>query len=119
MHPTSGLRDNRAKQTYLPLGEAKLRLAATLSNESLLLVQAAADGTGGNGQVAVVAIIVRKLASHAFLSFGARHCSVIGAGRVSMSAEKMVGGQTYVKPAAFQAAVILAVLIEARIGFGG
>lgn len=31
---------------------------------------------------------------------------------------KMVGGQTYVKPAAFHAAVILAVLIEKRLRFG-
>lgn len=42
--------------SYLPLGESQLSLAATLGNNSLLLLQAAADGTAGNGQVAVVAM---------------------------------------------------------------
>ena len=41
---------------YLPLGKPEIHLPATLGNESLILLQAAADGTGRDGQVAVVAV---------------------------------------------------------------
>lgn len=51
---------NEFKKTYLPLGEAEIHVTTALSSKSLLLVKAAADGTGGNGQVAVVAV-VRKI----------------------------------------------------------
>jgi hypothetical protein len=41
---------------YLPLGETKIHLAAALSDKALLLLEASADDTGGDGQVSVVAI---------------------------------------------------------------
>ena len=43
-------------QTHLPLGELELGLATTLGDDALVLLQAAANGTGRDGQVAVVAI---------------------------------------------------------------
>lgn len=43
-----------AHLAVLPLGKPKLHVATALGSNSLLLVEAAADGTGGNGQVAVV-----------------------------------------------------------------
>jgi hypothetical protein len=42
--------------THLPLGELELGLATALGDDALVLLQAAADGTGRNGEVAVVAI---------------------------------------------------------------
>ena len=41
---------------HLPAGESELHLAAALSKNSLVLLQAAADSTGRDGQEAVVAI---------------------------------------------------------------
>jgi hypothetical protein len=40
----------------LPLGETQVTLAAALSENALVLLQAATDRTGRDGQVAVVAI---------------------------------------------------------------
>lgn len=45
-----------ALQTYLPLGETELHTTAALSNDSLVLLQAAAGSTSRNGEVAVVTI---------------------------------------------------------------
>jgi hypothetical protein len=42
--------------TYGPLGEAKVLLTPALSLEPLLLLQAAAHGASGDGEVAVVAV---------------------------------------------------------------
>lgn len=42
--------------SHLPLGEPELSLAAALSDDALVLLQAAAHRTGRDGQVAVVAI---------------------------------------------------------------
>jgi hypothetical protein len=47
--------------SYVPLGESKIHLASALGNDSLLLLQAAADNAGGDGQVAVVAIGERPM----------------------------------------------------------
>lgn len=44
-----------APKTYLPLGESQLGIASSLGDESLVLLQAAANGAGRDGQVAVVA----------------------------------------------------------------
>jgi hypothetical protein len=41
--------------THLPLGEPELRLAALLSNKSLVILERATDHARGDGQVAVVA----------------------------------------------------------------
>lgn len=41
---------------HLPLDETHLGLATALSDEALILLQAAADGAGRDAQVAVVAV---------------------------------------------------------------
>jgi hypothetical protein len=71
--------------TDLPLGETKVHHAAALSSETGLVLQGPAHGAGGNRQVAVVA---RAVSENQLLKM-------------------LFPGVTYVRPAAFQAAVIL------------
>jgi hypothetical protein len=51
------------KNTYRPLSETQLHLAATLGSNSRLLLEAATDSAGRDGQVSVVAVEVLMLAS--------------------------------------------------------
>jgi hypothetical protein len=45
-----------AESTYLPSGEAQLHLTTSLSLDSLVFLEASADGARRDGQVAVVAV---------------------------------------------------------------
>jgi hypothetical protein len=45
---------------YLPLSKPQLAIPSSLGDESLVLLQAAAYGTGSNEEVAVVAIFAGK-----------------------------------------------------------
>ena len=43
--------------THLPLGKSQVHLSSALGSQSLVLLERAADNTGGDGQVTVVAVI--------------------------------------------------------------
>lgn len=61
--PIAACSNSQFSNTYRPLGETQVHLATTLGSNSLILLEAAANGAGRNGQVAVVAIKVVMLAS--------------------------------------------------------
>lgn len=90
-----------AINAYLPLGEAELGLATALSNQALVLLEAAANSAGRDGQVAVVPERKRGLAVDC-------HGRAAAAGRASPF-DSMPSGQeklTYERPAAFQADIL-------------
>lgn len=55
--------------THLPLGKSEVHLSSALGSQSLVFLERAADNTGGDGQVTVVAVIRIQQSVFCFLSF--------------------------------------------------
>ena len=54
---------SRIVSTYLPSDKTQVHLSTALSSDSLVLLEAAANSTGSNGQVAVVTVDRKSLVS--------------------------------------------------------
>jgi hypothetical protein len=124
------VRRDSSSMTYLPLGESQVHLATSLGDQSLVLLEASANGTGGNGQVSVVAIprkgchVLALLEQSVLVVLAARgyFANHVDRLRKGMTPKRILGrvrsqdndeiNSTYVMPAAFHAAVILASGIE-------
>lgn len=72
--------------TYRPLGKAQIHLAPALGNDSLVLLEAAADSAGRDGQVSVVAV-----SKVSVVELG-RVCELRGASKVGTSRGCSHGG---------------------------
>lgn len=87
-------------KTYRPLGKSDICLTSTLSNQALLLLEASADDTGGDGQVPVVAVQSGRIGQQKAADDELRwSCKNFEPG----------GVKTHVRPADFHAKTILTV----------
>jgi hypothetical protein len=87
--------------THLPLGKSQVHLSSALGSQSLVLLERAADNTGGDGHVTVVA--VNQIQQSAF-------CSSCSCRRLRARGVAALAGSPHLRPAAFQAATIVTVL---------
>ncbi len=114
----------KTKRTHLPLRELEVHLATALGNESLILLQAPAHDASSDGEVAVVAVFSKRHrvssicpqcvsgsigpVAAARFSFSSQPGAVVANSECGKNSSTGGKGQlTHVRPADFQANVIL------------